>query len=319
MSFVPRFIQAVAASGFRGSYVMASQMARIAGRTRWIPISLCGKVEVVLDLAIPKYWPLVLGRFEEGVSRFFVSVLRMGDVVYDVGANWGFYSLLSAARVGDSGRVAAFEPGAKSVAELQRHVTCGKISTVQINHCAISERNGDTVWLSVPTFPHSDTGSHLTAGPSKCAERVQTLSLDEYWRRNGRPHVRLLKIDVEGAEILVLKGADRLLSGAQCDFVVMETGIYAKRFGATARDAVARLHSLGYVHLYRFLDDPPYLAPLSHDEWGTLNDNICGSTLQISDDLLKTINTLEKKKWLAVEKASCEVYSQATSIGRVAR
>jgi len=52
----------VAASGFRGSYVMASQMARFAGRTRWARVRLGGKVEVAVDLAIPKYWPLVLGR-----------------------------------------------------------------------------------------------------------------------------------------------------------------------------------------------------------------------------------------------------------------
>lgn len=299
MSLVPRFIHAVAASGFRGSYVMASQMARFAGRTRWARVSLGGKVEVVLDLAIPKYWPLVLGRFEEGVSRFFVSALHQGHVVYDVGANWGFYSLLSAALVGDAGKVEAFEPGEASLMELREHIAHGGLSNIQVNHCAVSERSGEFVWLDVPAFPHSDTGSHLTMGRSRSAHQVQTLSLDDCWKQQGYPHVRLLKIDVEGAELLALRGAEELLRQAHCDYVVMETGIFAKRFGASARDSVSLLHSHGYVHQYRFLDKPPYLAPLLQDEWEDLNDCICASTTTIPEDLVKAMASLEREKLLA--------------------
>ncbi len=105
--------------GFGGSYVLASLVGRLAGPDRWLPISFIGKVDVVVDLAVAKYWPLRRGNFEPGLARFFAFALRPGDIVYDVGANWGFFTLLSAALVGPSGHLAAFEPGSASFAQLE--------------------------------------------------------------------------------------------------------------------------------------------------------------------------------------------------------
>ncbi len=145
MSLLGGLMHTMARTEFRGHFLLASLLARLAGKERLCHVSFAGRVSTVVDLSVSKYWFLKLGKFEEGVGRLFVTALREGDVVYDVGANWGFYTLLSAALVGESGSVAAFEPGAASFAQLQSHVSSARLLQVKLEHCAVTETSGSTV------------------------------------------------------------------------------------------------------------------------------------------------------------------------------
>ena len=71
-----------------------------------------------------------LGTYERELQEVFTAHVRPGDVVFDVGANVGFYSLLAARLVGPKGRVVAFEPAARNVALLEQHLRLNRVTNV---------------------------------------------------------------------------------------------------------------------------------------------------------------------------------------------
>jgi hypothetical protein len=83
-----------------------------------------------------------LGTFEPGKLRAFCEAVRPGDVVYDVGAHVGLYTLLAARRVGPAGHVFAFEPSHRNLAHLHRHCTLNHAANVRIVEAAVSDIDG---------------------------------------------------------------------------------------------------------------------------------------------------------------------------------
>jgi FkbM family methyltransferase len=141
-----------------------------------------------------------LGMLERSKLRIFQSSLEPGMVVWDIGANVGLYTLCSSFGVGASGRVYAFEPMPENLTHLRAHLELNGIENVEIESKAVIDREtvvrmkqGDS-----PSEWHLDTGGEYA---------VQSIALDSWLARSAarRPHV--LKIDVEGAEVAVLRGA----------------------------------------------------------------------------------------------------------------
>jgi FkbM family methyltransferase len=147
-----------------------------------------------------------LGSYEVAMQRRFASEVVAGQVVYDVGANVGFYSLLAARCVGATGRVFAFEPLPENLEYLKRHVTLNALDQIAIEPVAVCEV---TTTLQFTRGNNSCTGRLDTVGDLK----VKALALDDFVFDEGHPPPDLVKIDVEGAEVRVLQGARRLLEG----------------------------------------------------------------------------------------------------------
>lgn len=143
------------------------------------------------------------GTFENDKLAAFSAAITEGDTVLDVGAHTGFFTLLAAGGVGPNGQVVAFEPFPRNVAYLRRHVSLNDLRNVEVVHAAVGSRTGTTSFAS---GPNSYTGRVAAGGEIT----VPTTSLDEYLA--NRPDPAVLKIDVEGAEVDVLRGAARLLS-----------------------------------------------------------------------------------------------------------
>lgn len=145
------------------------------------------------------------GTYELEQTDLFCKLVKPGDVVYDVGAHFGYYTLLASKLVGAQGRALAFEPSPPNLARLYRHVELNRCSNVQVLELAVSDREG------VAHF-ETRTGSglgHLAAdGPVE----VKVTRLDAL---EGYPRPNVMKIDVEGAEVAVLQGAASLLTAAK--------------------------------------------------------------------------------------------------------
>jgi FkbM family methyltransferase len=133
---------------------------------------------------------------------------RRGATVFDVGANVGAYTLLFAQWVGAAGRVYAFEPAAASRAGLVRHLTInGLTPRVLVRNEAVAARGGHRGFVAVGT--HGDNRLASAAGESTID--VPVVSLDEFCdASDAQPDV--IKIDVEGAELEVLRGARRTIA-----------------------------------------------------------------------------------------------------------
>jgi len=174
------------------------------------------------------YW---LGTYEADKQRLLQTLLREGDCFFDVGANVRFFTLLASALVGRSGRVVAFEPLPQNLAFLRRHLLLNRVRNAAVYDAAVSDAAG------VVAFAEGDSRS---AGRINRSGRlaVRAVTLDDLWRRGEVPAPRAVKIDVEGAEGAVLRGAAGLLSAARPVVVLAGHGWAAQQ---ECGDLLARL------------------------------------------------------------------------------
>jgi FkbM family methyltransferase len=151
------------------------------------------------------YW---IGNYELEVQQALARLLRRGDVFYDVGANAGFYSLLAATLVGPGGKVFAFEPLPENMESIREQIEANGLANCEPVPMAVGARSGEAEFSFIPG---GSANAHL--GPSLSGNersiRVRTTSLDDFL--SDRPMPSLVKVDVEGAEMEVVRGASRLL------------------------------------------------------------------------------------------------------------
>lgn len=147
------------------------------------------------------YW---LGSYELEQTKNFEKLVKEGDVVFDIGANVGFYSLLAAELVGEKGKVFVFEPLFQNYEYLRKHIELNGYKNIKPFNIAISDKEGKEFFSKSLS---SATGHLVDSGEIK----VNTIAIDDWIKEKKLPIPNILKIDVEGAEDLVLKGAQSIL------------------------------------------------------------------------------------------------------------
>lgn len=151
-----------------------------------------------------------LGTYERHVVRTMEENTRPGAVAYDIGANAGYLSLVLARLVGETGRVFAFEPDPKNVRALKANAEINGFPQLTLITKAVSDTCETVTFAS---FGYSLVG-HIaredTPGDASLFE-VECTTVDEFVYTEGQPKPDFIKIDVEGAEEQVLRGASRVL------------------------------------------------------------------------------------------------------------
>lgn len=175
-----------------------------------------------------------LGHYESEKQGVLQRLVQPGMVAFDIGANAGFYTLAFAKLVGPNGRVWAFEPLPENAANLLRHLELNAISNATLLQAAVSDRT------AVMGFQAGANNSAGKLAVSTAVHAVLTASLDELVQRYGLPSPDLVKMDVEGAETDVLKGATGLLERGSTTFLVALHG------RELMRDCLAILEHHGY-------------------------------------------------------------------------
>jgi FkbM family methyltransferase len=148
------------------------------------------------------YW---LGSYEIGFQKLFAQRISGGEIVFDIGAHVGFYTLLAARRVGPAGHVFAFEPLPRNADFIEQHIQINKLDNVTFQQVAISDRSGIVRFGGGLS---SSTG-HITTGGE---EQVQAAALDNLLDSGKIDPPSVMKIDVEGAEGAVLRGGRELIA-----------------------------------------------------------------------------------------------------------
>jgi len=146
-----------------------------------------------------------LGSYESEKQKLLAQTIRPGDIVFDIGAHAGFYTLLAAELVGERGMVCAFEPAPDNLGYLERHVEMNRYQNVRIFPVAVCDRCG---------MSHFEMGKDSHTGHlslSHTGLQVHAVSLDEQMAAGELPVPNVIKIDVEGTEFQVLLGAKSLL------------------------------------------------------------------------------------------------------------
>jgi len=152
----------------------------------------------VIGSGVFGYW---LGTYELKKQKIFEGKVKKGDTVYDIGAHAGFYTLLAAELVGEKGRVFSFEPNPRNTHYLENHITMNNYKNVTVLKTAVSEK---TESRSFDVGENSFYGKFSETGKSK----VETAALDDLYEKGELPLPNVVKIDVEGVELAVLKGAE---------------------------------------------------------------------------------------------------------------
>ncbi len=188
------------------------------------------------------------GFFDEAMTRIFLEFLGRGMTVFDVGAHFGYFTVLAAHIVGQAGRVHAFEPTPGTFAVLAENTA--HRANVALNHCAVDSARGSVVIndlglrysafnsLFDPRLPGS-ARSRL-----ECARvPVEAVVLDDYAEAFGSPD--FVKIDAEGSEQRVLSGMTRMIERRR-PMIALEVGDWGIEGTRPCRDVVQFLLDRGY-------------------------------------------------------------------------
>lgn len=158
-----------------------------------------------------------LGWWEPLVTELFLTTIEQGQIVLDIGANIGWFTLLASRLVGRQGRILSFEPEATNFALLDKSIQANEFSNVSAFPIAVGDFDGEELlYLAAEPGLHS-TYRHL--GPSI---RVKTCKVDSIIEERGVSKVDLMKVDVEGAEPRVIEGALQSIQQGRIDRIVME-------------------------------------------------------------------------------------------------
>jgi FkbM family methyltransferase len=166
---------------------------------------------------------LIAGEFEGSEIRFVQRFLKPGMTVLDIGAHHGLYSLLAARCVGPMGRVMSFEPSPRERKYLIRNLKMNFCRNVQVESCALGSKAGHSELFLVNGAENGCNSLRPPAGMLATKKiSVAVSSVDEYLRLKGIEKVDFIKLDVEGAELEVLRGASQLLQGSNRPVILAE-------------------------------------------------------------------------------------------------
>ena len=189
---------------------------------------------------------------EHHVRTWLSEILKPGSVFFDVGAHHGWVSLWSLPLVGKDGRVYSFEPSPANLSILEWHRTRNNFSQWTIVPKAVSDADAKDEEFFLIDAGDSPMNSLTTRGPGTPFMKgrdirkiaMQTITLDTFCSEiHAKPNV--FKIDVEGAELLVLHGAGKLLSES-CPTIILAVHPYWLPKGQSTREIFLLLRSYGY-------------------------------------------------------------------------
>ncbi len=223
-------------------------------------------------------------RYKATSTDLILTLLRPGDGMIDVGAHVGLTTVLGAARVGPEGRVIAIEPDETNLSALRRNVALNgfedRVTVVagvaadmdgtRTLYANLDKDGGHALWEPARHDFNRRTAAHPVS------RDVVAVTLDTVVDRLGPMPVKLIKIDTEGAEALVLAGAVRLLDRLKVPYVLAEVNDFGlEALGSSQAGLRGMMESRGYAtFLPRGTAMPAFVPPGAHISWQDYVGNV---------------------------------------------
>lgn len=184
--------------------------------------------------------------YEPHVTHCLKAILRPGDTFVDVGAHIGYHSFYAAGVVGAAGRVFSFEPDPSVYARLKRNLE--PFPYAHAFHCAVWEREAELLFERSSCAEESGWGSLTAVRTLGTGEQipVRAISLDGWSREIDPSAVRAIKMDAEGSELAVLKGATKLIGESRPVLLLEVNEVVLRQGGASGNLILSELRNLGY-------------------------------------------------------------------------
>lgn len=197
--------------------------------------------------------------FEYSTLSLFEKNINNGGTIIDIGANIGLFSVLGSKLVGENGKVIAIEASKKTCDYLEKNLEINKINNAIPICVALSDNKGE-VALKPPFEMENNQDAYnsmhydiaINEENRKKFEVIETDLLDNILEKLNIKKVDLIKIDIEGAELLCFKGATKLLSNPNKPVIILESSEkYCNRFDYSTFDLLNFLSNFGYkLHQY---------------------------------------------------------------------
>jgi FkbM family methyltransferase len=191
------------------------------------------------------------GRYEPQETVVLRHLLRPGMTFVDVGANWGYFTLVGAHLVGSTGHVVSVEADARAARTVRANIARNGLESVQVYDIAASDGPG---LLSFQEYePEAgDSGNfgvaqstHVVGGRRQF--EVAARALDDVLDEAGVTHVHVLKMDIEGGEARAIAGLRRRLSATLIDSISMELHPHhLQDLGSSSARVIAEMRAFGY-------------------------------------------------------------------------
>jgi FkbM family methyltransferase len=199
---------------------------------------------------------IAFGYYDRALHRYIDRMVGPGMTCFDIGANIGAVSTHLARKVGAGGHVHAFEPVPSLRARLQKNLARnGCDLVVSVHPIALSNANGQAP-LAVAGVDADNQGlaSLVATGNDRLTTTlvVPTATLDDFVAERGITRIDFIKMDIQGAEILLLEGARRTLSALRPNLIVEVSPQDMAGIGKDSRDLLKMLEACGYrIHELR--------------------------------------------------------------------
>lgn len=208
---------------------------------------------------------LQTGSWEPESWRAIAEHLHAGDTFVDIGAHIGYYSLKAAPVVGPGGRVIAVEPNPATVRRLRDNIRASRADgVVSVQPVACSDTETSLELFAAPEHNTGETSlsrrNASQGGQVVASYRVRARPLDDILKESGIGRVDVVKIDVEGAEYLVLKGARETLERYHPLVIVELVESQLQAMGTSTAQVLALLHSHGYAWRHSYGDNAEFAA-----------------------------------------------------------
>lgn len=218
------------------------------------------------------------GTYEKGLLKIISQILKPGDVVVDAGANIGLISIFSGILVGPSGLVLAFEPHPETVLILNKNIQINQLTHVKVFPQGLgSKRSKAKIYSNL----HINRGAASMVDFQEGAPSfdIEVSVLDEVLASQKVNKVKLLKVDVEGFEMEVLKGAESILSQENGPILVVECSQKRNNFNYSIKNLYDYLTQNLAYQLFKFSiskERISKLIPVNRVEEMPEHDNIVG-------------------------------------------
>jgi FkbM family methyltransferase len=225
------------------------------------------------------------GVYEPPTANLFTLLIKPGSTVLDIGANAGFFSLLSSVLVGAEGKVYAFEPIPSVRNRLTVNINLNKFSNIEVIAKAASDNNA---FATIHEGPEDHKGIS-SLRPLKNASQsitIETIAIDTIATDIGK--IDFVKIDIEGAELLALTGMERIIEQDHPTLVIEFTDAYLQSFGHSATKMADWLTQYGYR---LFIIEDRGLIPLTKTHMETMPQYNVLACQALTPKLLNMITT----------------------------
>jgi FkbM family methyltransferase len=191
-------------------------------------------------------WHYFPGRYHDSYNQWLIRrVIRSGGWYVDIGANVGIHTLLASRLAGASGRVLAVEPNPDTRRNLELHLALNDATNVEVYPYALGNGEGSIQLFTDPTF--SAIASVRSGDPGRLSIDVGLKRGDDLFPRPPRDATCLVKIDVEGSELEVIRGMDWWLVRPRTCFVIEITPSWIRQLNGSAEELFGRFSQQGYA------------------------------------------------------------------------